>query len=89
MKQSGRTRASIMPRITGLVVLARARAPRGDPGSRDLLEAAWSLAEPTGELHRMGDVVAALPGHLSTRDRGMSVPPSGNNHPDHRRPFGA
>jgi len=52
-------RASITPRITGLVVLALVRARRGDPGHLELLEEAWSLAEPTGELFRMGQVVAA------------------------------
>jgi DNA-binding CsgD family transcriptional regulator len=52
-------RASIMPRITGLVVLGLVRARRGDPGHRDLLDEAWSLAEPTDELFRMGKAVAA------------------------------
>jgi DNA-binding CsgD family transcriptional regulator/tetratricopeptide (TPR) repeat protein len=52
-------RVSIMPRITGLVVLGLVRARRGDPGHRDLLEEAWSLAEPTDELVRMGKAVAA------------------------------
>ena len=52
-------RASIMPRITGLVVLGLVRARRGDPGHRDLLDEAWSLAEPTDELFRMGKTVAA------------------------------
>ncbi len=52
-------RASIIPRITGLVVLALVRARRGDPGRRDLLDEAWTLAEPTDELFRMGQVVAA------------------------------
>lgn len=52
-------RASIMPRIVGLVVLGLVRARRGDPGHRDLLDEAWSLAEPTDDLFRMGQVVAA------------------------------
>lgn len=52
-------RASILPRITGLVVLALVRARRGDPGHRELLDEAWSLAEPTEELFRIGQVVAA------------------------------
>src|SRR5438552_5510431 len=47
-------RASIMPRITGLVVLGLVRARRGDPGHRELLDEAWPLAEPTDELFRMG-----------------------------------
>src|SRR5204862_3272933 len=46
-------------RITGLVVLGLVRARRGDPGHRDLLDEAWSLAEPTDELFRMGKTVAA------------------------------
>ncbi len=52
-------RASIMPRIVGLVVLGLVRARRGDPGHHNLLDEAWSLAEPTDELHRMGPAVAA------------------------------
>jgi DNA-binding CsgD family transcriptional regulator len=52
-------RASIMPRITGLVVLGLVRARRGDPGHHELLNEAWSLAEPTDELFRMGQAVAA------------------------------
>lgn len=52
-------RASILPRIWGLVVLALARARRGDPGHRDLIEEAWSLAEPTDEMLRMRPVAAA------------------------------
>jgi DNA-binding CsgD family transcriptional regulator/tetratricopeptide (TPR) repeat protein len=52
-------RASIMPRITGLVVLGLVRARRGDPGHRELHDEAWSLAEPTDDLFRMGRVVAA------------------------------
>ena len=52
-------RVSIMPRIIGLVVLALVRARRGDPGHRDLLDEAWSLAEPTDDLFRMRQVVAA------------------------------
>jgi DNA-binding CsgD family transcriptional regulator/tetratricopeptide (TPR) repeat protein len=55
----GIRRASIMPRICGLVVLGLVRARRGDPGHRELLDEAWSLAEPTDELFRMGQVVAA------------------------------
>src|SRR5437764_5017592 len=48
-----------MPRITALVVLGLVRARRGDPGHRDLLDEAWSLAEPTGDLFRMGKAAAA------------------------------
>ena len=35
------------------------RARPGDPGHRDLLEEAWELAEPTGELPRIAPVAAA------------------------------
>jgi DNA-binding CsgD family transcriptional regulator len=52
-------RASILPRIYGLVVLGLVRARRGDPGYRDLLEEAWALAEPTGELVRVWPVATA------------------------------
>ncbi len=52
-------RASIMPRILGLAVLGLIRARRGDPGHQELLDEAWSLAEPTRELFRIGPAVAA------------------------------
>lgn len=52
-------RASIMPHILGWVVLGLIRARRGDPGHQDLLDEAWSLAEPTRELFRIGPAVAA------------------------------
>jgi DNA-binding CsgD family transcriptional regulator len=52
-------RTSTTPRILALVVLALVRARRGDPGSQELLDEAWSLAEPTGELWRLGPVAAA------------------------------
>ncbi len=52
-------RASILPRIFGLVVLGLVRARRGDPGYDDLLEEAWALGEPTDELERMGPAAAA------------------------------
>jgi DNA-binding CsgD family transcriptional regulator/tetratricopeptide (TPR) repeat protein len=52
-------RASILPRVFALVVLALVRARRGDPGYRALLEEAWTLAEPTRELFRMVPVAAA------------------------------
>ena len=38
------------PASSALVVLSLVRARRGDPGHRDLLEEAWTLAEPTREL---------------------------------------
>ena len=52
-------RASILPRICGLVVLVRRGARRGDPGYKELLNEAWRLGEPTRELARMGPVAAA------------------------------
>src|SRR5262249_53548319 len=52
-------RTSTTPRILSLVVLALLRARRGDPGERELLEEAWALAEPTGELIRLWPVAAA------------------------------
>jgi DNA-binding CsgD family transcriptional regulator/tetratricopeptide (TPR) repeat protein len=52
-------RISTTPRILGLVVLGLVRARRGDPDPRALLDEAWRLAEPTGELPRLGPVAAA------------------------------
>jgi DNA-binding CsgD family transcriptional regulator len=52
-------RTSITPRIHALTVLALVRARRGDPEVEPLLEEAWELAEPTGELPRLGSVAAA------------------------------
>jgi len=52
-------RTSISPRIGALVVLGLVRARRGDPGPRAPLDEAWALAEPTGELPRLGPVAAA------------------------------
>ena len=52
-------RTSISPRITALTVLGLVRARRGDPGHRVLLDEAWDLAEPTGEIYRLGRVAAA------------------------------
>jgi DNA-binding CsgD family transcriptional regulator len=52
-------RASILPRIWGLVVLGLVRARRGDPGHQELLDEAWTLGAPTDELMRMGPVAAA------------------------------
>ena len=49
-------RTSITPRIHALCVLAMVRARRGDPGVRELLDEAWLLAEPTGELLRIAPV---------------------------------
>ena len=52
-------RTSTTPRILSLVVLALVRARRGDPEVWPLLDEAWALAEPTGELPRLGPVAAA------------------------------
>jgi DNA-binding CsgD family transcriptional regulator/tetratricopeptide (TPR) repeat protein len=52
-------RTSTTPRINALVVLALVRARRGDPDVQSLLDEAWKLAEPTGELPRLGPVAAA------------------------------
>jgi DNA-binding CsgD family transcriptional regulator/tetratricopeptide (TPR) repeat protein len=52
-------RTSISPRIDALIALALIRARRGDPGQWGLLDEAWALAEPTGELSRLGPVAAA------------------------------
>ena len=52
-------RTSIMPRIIALTVLGLVRARRGDPGHRPLLDEAWALAAPTGEIDRFGRVAAA------------------------------
>ncbi len=52
-------RTSITPRIVALVVLGLVRARRGDPGRWAPLDEAWALAEPTGELSRLGPVAAA------------------------------
>jgi DNA-binding CsgD family transcriptional regulator len=52
-------RSSTTPRIHALVVLGLVRARRGDPEVWPLLDEAWALAEPTGELPRLGPVAAA------------------------------
>jgi DNA-binding CsgD family transcriptional regulator len=52
-------RTSITPRIIALVVLGLVRARRGDPGQWPSLDEALALAEPTGELPRVGRVAAA------------------------------
>jgi DNA-binding CsgD family transcriptional regulator len=52
-------RTSTTPRIHALVVLALVRLRRGDPDVEPLLDEAWALAEPTGELGRIWPVAAA------------------------------
>jgi ATP/maltotriose-dependent transcriptional regulator MalT len=55
----GHPRVPRVDRIPALVVLARLRALRGDPGAQPLLDEALELARPTGELHRLAPVAAA------------------------------
>jgi DNA-binding CsgD family transcriptional regulator/tetratricopeptide (TPR) repeat protein len=52
-------RSSTTPRIVALSVLGLVRARRGDPGVWDPLDEALALAEPTGELQRIGLVTSA------------------------------
>lgn len=52
-------RASTMPTILALVVVGLLRARRGDPDVWPPLDQAHELAEPTGELRRIGPVAAA------------------------------
>lgn len=53
--------AHAMPvsRVPALVVLARLRMRRGDPGVGEALAEATALARPTGELQRLGPVAIA------------------------------
>jgi len=53
-------RPSTVPRINALVILGLSRARRGDPEHLPPLEEAMALAEPTGELQRIGPAAAAL-----------------------------
>jgi DNA-binding CsgD family transcriptional regulator len=48
-----------VPRVCGLTVLALVRARRGDTDWHSLLDEALTLAQPTGELQRIGLVAAA------------------------------
>jgi DNA-binding CsgD family transcriptional regulator/tetratricopeptide (TPR) repeat protein len=48
-----------LARVFALVVLARVRARRGDPGVRPPLEEALTIAAPTGELQQVATVAAA------------------------------
>ena len=52
-------RAAIISKIPALVVLAQVRARRGDPHVARSLDDARDLALPTGEMQRIGLVVAA------------------------------
>jgi DNA-binding CsgD family transcriptional regulator/tetratricopeptide (TPR) repeat protein len=55
----GVPRTSTVPQILALVVVALVRARRGDPGVWEPLDLARALAEPSGELARIGHVAAA------------------------------
>jgi DNA-binding CsgD family transcriptional regulator/tetratricopeptide (TPR) repeat protein len=46
-------RTSPVPKIVALSVMGLVRARRGDPDVWELLDEAWSLAGPTGELQRL------------------------------------
>jgi DNA-binding CsgD family transcriptional regulator/tetratricopeptide (TPR) repeat protein len=48
-----------VPRIVALSVAGLVRARRGDPDAWPLLDEAWALAKPTGELQRVGPAAAA------------------------------
>jgi DNA-binding CsgD family transcriptional regulator len=52
-------RASPLPRILALVVLALVRVRRGDPGAVEALDEADAYAEPSSELQRLEPVAAA------------------------------
>jgi DNA-binding CsgD family transcriptional regulator/tetratricopeptide (TPR) repeat protein len=52
-------RSAPVPRIYALVVVGLVRARRGDPGVWSLLDEAFALAEPSGELLRVGRGSAA------------------------------
>lgn len=46
-------RTSPVPRVAALAILGLTRARRGDPEVWPVLDEAWALAEPTGELQRL------------------------------------
>lgn len=60
-------------RICALVVLARVRLRRGDPGARELLEEAVVLAQQSGELQRLAPVAAARAEEAWLRNDGTPV----------------
>jgi DNA-binding CsgD family transcriptional regulator/tetratricopeptide (TPR) repeat protein len=49
----------IAQRLPAQVVLGLVRARRGDPGAEQLLDEAMRMAQPTGELQRIGRIAAA------------------------------
>ena len=52
-------RRAPVPRVVALSVAGLVRARRGDPEAWPLLDEAWALAEPTGELQRLEPAAAA------------------------------
>ena len=52
-------RSAPVPRVVALSVAGLVRARRGDPEAWPLLDEAWALAEPTGELQRVEPAAAA------------------------------
>jgi DNA-binding CsgD family transcriptional regulator/tetratricopeptide (TPR) repeat protein len=52
-------RSAPVPRVVALSVAGLVRARRGDPEAWPLLDEAWDLAEPTGELQRIEPAAAA------------------------------
>jgi DNA-binding CsgD family transcriptional regulator len=52
-------RSAPVPRVLALAVAGLVRARRGDPEAWPLLDEAWALAEPTGELQRVEPAAAA------------------------------
>ena len=56
----GDPRSSPLPRILGRVVTGLARARRGDPQARMLLDEALTLAAPSGELQRLAPAAAGV-----------------------------
>jgi DNA-binding CsgD family transcriptional regulator len=51
--------AGVQQRVTIMATLALVRLRRGDPGADELLDQAFALAIPTGELNRIGRVATA------------------------------
>src|SRR5688572_18935527 len=66
---------AVVTRICALVVLARVRLRRGDPGARELLEEAVVLAQQSGELQRLAPVAAARAEEAWLRNNGTPVDP--------------
>ena len=52
-------RSAPVPRVVALSVVGLVRARRGDPDAWPLLDEAWALAEPSGELQRVEPAAAA------------------------------